>query len=261
MSYFDNIYVLTLEKNKEKQDNIKNHLESFGIPFEFWFGFNGNVELSDQQIATHTVSPGARAFSRGEHKPMLKGEYGAVRSHADIAKNARERGLKNYLIFEDDARVSSDFWERIKILETEAPKDADIILLGTIFYGKKLPLKKYQVTDHLWDFKTMNIFGFHAYTVNQKAYDKMIELWEEFNDIADLKIISACKKKVLTGYCMIPHCSYQSSGISDINISKKDRDMIRTKLLYSETPHLNDCPAINESGEVHPKGKWPTSLF
>ncbi len=255
---FEQIYVLTLEKNKEKQAIITEHLGKLDIGFEFWYGFNGNDDLTDEEIAKYTVSPAARAFSRGERKPMTKGEYGCLKSHADIARDARKRGFNGYLVLEDDARVAPDFWERIKQLESEFPADTELLFLGNIFYGKKLPIrKKYQLTEHIWNFKTMNIMATHAFIVREAAYDRMIDLWESFDDIADLKIISAAKKEVVKGYCMLPYCAYQADGRSDIN--NKNRDMVSTRRLYSDD--MNTWPGVNENDEVHPEGKWPTQLF
>ena len=218
-------------------------MNKLSIPFEFHYGFDGNKLLSNEEIAKYSVSKQAGHFGDWS---MSKGHYGCIQSHIDVCQKAKDLGLSSYLVFEDDVRISNDFWNRIKIIEEEIPEDIDFIFLGNIFYDESL-IKNKRISKHLWNVNGMEIFGTHSFIVRSSIYDKLISLWKQFDDIVDLKIIRAAKNKKFNMCMLIPHCTYQAPGYSDIN--NTNRSMIASTYLYSEKPDIEDHPGIKDINE------------
>jgi GR25 family glycosyltransferase involved in LPS biosynthesis len=264
------IYIIILEKNlPEKDERIRRMMD--GIPFEYHLAFNGVEKLSDEEIAKYTVSPEARAHSKGVRHIMKKAEYGCIRSHVDVAKKAKATGVKSYIVLEEDAVISSDFVNRIKMVEDEMPENTDMVFLGRKYKGPRtkpgydrkvsrfLPINIHRKTKHLWDFGTVKHYGTFGIYVKSKAYDEIIRVLEEYDDIADLKLNKSGKYGNLNILNLVPSCTYKPDGYSFINNTM--RDYKDTKSLYSPTPHIEDAPGIrkfegSEKYEVHYAGNF-----
>jgi GR25 family glycosyltransferase involved in LPS biosynthesis len=256
---FKKVFCISLEHDIEKRERTTKQLSKLQIPFEFHNACYGREHLliDEQHVVPFGsekgkwacneffVGPNARFIFDEWNKHMLVGEYGCIQSHIDVAKKAKELKLDGYLVLEDDVGISEDFWERIDLLEKEWPEDADIVFLGNIIHGKKLPNEKYKHSTHLWKIKTIKIQATHAFIVRANAYDKLIERWGEFDDIADNKLIDTCKSGELNGYVMLPYVTYQRDEYSEVNQTKnkegkkKLRKMPQTRILYSEDSDIS----------------------
>jgi len=245
------------------------------LPFEYHYAFNGTKKLSDKEISKYTVSPESIAHSKGQRQPMNKKQYGCIHSHIDVAKKARDTNLNEYLVLEEDSIISPDFSYRIKIIENETPEDVDMIFLGCGYYGPKssigsgkhgsrlLPIEeKYRITDHLWNFHVPKHYGTYGMLIKKSGYNKLISIWERYDDLADLSIYKARRKFEINVLNLVPACVYKKDGFSFIE--NKVRDYRPTRRLYSMLPDLEDAPGIRKSAkgyEVHDSGQWPKSLF
>ena len=87
MDNFGGVFYINLEKRKDRLLQIENELTTYDLPFE--------------------------RFEAIEMKP---GIVGCGYSHLAVLKEARERGLPNVLIFEDDFEFivdKTEFWSQI----------------------------------------------------------------------------------------------------------------------------------------------------
>lgn len=108
-------------------------------------------------------------FPAIDRKP---GIVGCGLSHLAVLKIARERGLQNVLIFEDDFQflVSKErFWDLVTEL-FESGVHYDVVMLG---YSLE---KKEKFNDLLY--KVIEASTASAYIVNERFYDKLIDLYE-----------------------------------------------------------------------------------
>ena len=138
------VYVINLDRRKDRLQQITAELESFGLPFT--------------------------RFSAIETRPGING---CGLSHMTILKDAKRLGLKNVLIFEDDFTflVSKDeFWAGINDFFSSG-QPFDVLMLA------------YAIQDsvpHSPGFlKVLEAQTASGYIVNERFYDKLIALYEE----------------------------------------------------------------------------------
>ena len=144
MEHLGGVYVINLDRRTDRLEEFQEEMDMLQLPFKRFPG-------------------------------ILKtpGTVGCGMSHLAILKEARDLGLKNVLIFEDDfmLQVSKDeFWGAVDdFFKTE--KDYDVFLLAAWIK------KKTDHSDRL--FRVQEAQGASAYIVNSWFYDPLIELYEE----------------------------------------------------------------------------------
>jgi glycosyl transferase family 25 len=144
MEHLGGVYVINLDRRTDRLEEFQEEMDMLQLPFKRFPG-------------------------------ILKtpGTVGCGMSHLAILKEARDLGLKNVLIFEDDfmLQVSKDeFWGAVDdFFKTE--KDYDVFLLAAWIK------KKTEHSDKL--FRVQEAQGASAYIVNSWFYDPLIELYEE----------------------------------------------------------------------------------
>jgi GR25 family glycosyltransferase involved in LPS biosynthesis len=112
----------------------------------------------------------------GERFPAFKtspGIIGCGQSHSGVIKEAKARGYKNVLVFEDDFafRVSKeDFWDLLKKALEEVP-DYHVIMLGYAIINSE------RFSETLM--KVLAAQAGSAYLVNETFYDTLISTWDE----------------------------------------------------------------------------------
>jgi GR25 family glycosyltransferase involved in LPS biosynthesis len=257
--FFDEVIVLSLRSNDslvlDKQKAIKEQLDSLGIPFTMWEGFNA-TRISNPSFAQLTLPP--NALSNGERKRMRMGELGCLLSWISVLQYAKSKKLKGFLALEDDVILSKDFKERMRMLDEECPEDAGVIFLGGNTYSLAIP-KKSRLTEHIWELsKSYKHFGTFCHIITEKAYNQLLDAHYKMEDIVDVITVKECKYGEVKGYMMLPYCGYNPvnySGIAGKVVNNY------SNLLYSETPTIESCPAVNEKWEINRKGKWAVSLL
>ena len=89
-------------------------------------------------------------------------------SHLRIAQDAAMDGLKNYLVFEDDAVLSSDFAERLPKVMAEVGEDWDMIYFGGQHLLKKGQPAKVEGMEEV--IAPMNLNRTHCFAVNGRFF-------------------------------------------------------------------------------------------
>ena len=196
-NFFDQIYVLNLDRRPDRWDTIQVQLHNAGITKAVRF------PAIDKE-------PGAPNHSEAAHAACF-------RTHVAALHMALDTGASNVLIFEDDAALYDD-WEPIwKSSKRQIPSDWDVLYLG---YNLE---PKYQPNLTTPTFVTSNILllndvlALHAYAINGSHIATLIEQQEsqyELNipgDVAFAKHNSGFRV-----YGIYPMLFYQSPGFSDI---------------------------------------------
>ena len=146
--YIDKIIYINLEHRTDRRLEIEDELNSFGLPYE---RFNA------------IANPGF-------------GILGCGLSHLSVLKMARDNKWKNILIFEDDFMFLVDrdeFEKNINLLfDIENPVDFDVCMLSYNIITSE-PSEKYYFLNKVLEVQTAS-----GYIVNEKMYDKLIELYE-----------------------------------------------------------------------------------
>jgi len=142
--HFGGVFYINLAKRTDRRQEIETELNSVELPFERFEGI--------------------------ERSP---GIVGCGYSHLAVLKEARERGLPNVLIFEDDFEFlvpKNEFWINVNtFFESRIPYD---VLMFSYNIEKSRPFNNLI-------FKVDATTTASAYLVNSYFYDTIIELYEE----------------------------------------------------------------------------------
>lgn len=171
-SVFDKIYVINLEQDVKKRENIKRMLEKHNIhDYEIFKAIDGkehseilaNIQLQHMEQITSDNN-------EDDHLLRTEGELGCLLSHLSIIQDAKDNEHNSICIFEDDAILAHDSVNTFLYNYNKLIKPWDMIYFGVSkvnFYAKNSVYSE--------GFKEINhCFGTFAYGINIRAYDKII---------------------------------------------------------------------------------------
>jgi GR25 family glycosyltransferase involved in LPS biosynthesis len=111
---------------------------------------------------------------------------GCTLSHQFVVKMAKENGLKNCLIFEDDCVLLDSYKEQIQLCTDELQNvEWDLFYLG----GEPNNYCK-SISDNLVQIENGGVYTTHAYAINHTFYDKMLNVKPNQVDTIDILYIN-----------------------------------------------------------------------
>jgi glycosyl transferase, family 25 len=222
-THYDCIYVLTLQRAKERQQKISQSLS--GLRFQFWYGKDKANFTVDELAKAGIYDEAAAKKIHRYHKPMTAGQIGCSWSHRCIYEDVLAKGYERVLIFEDDALPNTEALHLVQEITAELPATAELLFWG---YGNQYPPGSFsrfkQFTYHLqhslgllkWNHRMINhlyprpfsknLFcaGFHdytyAYALTQAGAQKLLRLQTPIQYIADNLLAWACTNQWVEGY-------------------------------------------------------------
>ena len=127
-NYFDKIFVITLERAQERQEQVKKKLT--GLSFEF---FNGTDKkhLNWEQIIQEKVYDDHKAKKLNRYgKGMILGHLACAMSHRSVYQYVLDMGYKRVLIFEDDVVPIYENLKTLPVAIKELPFDWEMVYFG-----------------------------------------------------------------------------------------------------------------------------------
>ncbi|GLR69116.1 glycosyltransferase family 25 protein [Agaribacter marinus] len=125
--FFDGIFVITLDRAKDRQESIKKNMS--GLDYEFWPATDKSKlhesvlhDKSQYDDETH------RKLKR-THRSMNLGEYACAHSHRCIHQHMVQNSLQKVLIFEDDAIPNLDVLHNFSSCINSLPVSWDVLML------------------------------------------------------------------------------------------------------------------------------------
>lgn len=119
-SYFDHIYIITLERETERQHRIQEVFD--GLNFSFFYGVD-KKELTIDQLIEEGIYDEAKTISQHRYnKPMNTGQIGCSWSHRLVYEDMVANNYQRILVLEDDVvpcKPGLDIFEQV-ILELPA---------------------------------------------------------------------------------------------------------------------------------------------
>jgi GR25 family glycosyltransferase involved in LPS biosynthesis len=187
MSYLNNIvdkvYVINLDKDKERLESIRNQLNEQHIVFERFSAIDGSKIQKDSQ------------FTEFCNNFCTNGTKGCALSHRTLYQSMINKDYESICIFEDDAILNKDFNEHLQLLVGSIPSDYDIIYLGNHFYCGDISAYN-QFTTKLFNVKTSEYNtgvlkvagcgGFHGYIISKKGAQKILNSKTNFHIDIDI---------------------------------------------------------------------------
>jgi len=170
------IYCISIDKCEDRRKHFKSYFSN--IPFKFLI---------------------VKKHQKG-------GVYGCFHSHISIIKDVYKRGIKNVLIFEDDAYPTSYYSkENFEKIDEFLKKNVwDCFYLGYFAFGinKKndLLFKTPFFNGNICQFNPMSS---HAYILNRKGMKKILDRYERFIGICHFDYFLSGYAD-LKSYCFLP---------------------------------------------------------
>jgi GR25 family glycosyltransferase involved in LPS biosynthesis len=192
--FFENVFYINLKRRPDRLEQINQELEKHGIGAELVEAIDGN-DLEQPTVAS------------ADGLMPSRGDIACALSHAKVCRMAKERGLRNYLVVEDDAVFAKEFDFLFSGIIEILPSDYDIVYLGGSHNEKAIPITHNIV-------RGTKIFTTHAIGVRETMYDALIDVWEKRNEKVDIAVASL--QKQFNCYAFNPFIVGQRPSHSDI---------------------------------------------
>jgi GR25 family glycosyltransferase involved in LPS biosynthesis len=120
--YVDNIYLINMDKDKDRLINVTNYCNELNIKFKRFSGIDPKKLLQKEKN---------KYLSKFNQYFMPYGIVGCAYSHIYIWLDAIKNNYKNILILEDDILFKKEnFYKNFKNAYNELPNDYDIFFIG-----------------------------------------------------------------------------------------------------------------------------------
>lgn len=196
--HFEQAFCINLDHRKDKWRDAQKQFKKIGLEVERISGING----FDEPPAS--IKPG---------------EVGCLKSHLKVFNLAKERGLKSFLMLEDDVEFSDNFHERFNIIEPQI-KSYEMLYFGSNPHSGE----RYEVSPNLN--RIMYTFAAHCVIFKQPCFDDII------NQLAGpllvpVDVAYGQQQVVHTAYSIKPSLAWQRISFSDINQEIVDYQFLR----------------------------------
>lgn len=193
-NHFQHIFCINLPRRKDRRAEAEAEFALHNINVEFIDGVDG---MDLPMTAMQSVDGSA----------VSRGDLGCTLSHLKVAQIAKERGLKNCFVFEDDAQLAPDFNKYMDEYIKQLPINWDMLYLGGNHDGGfSMIMPNLAKINHT--------YTTHAYAMLETVYDAVIEVLGRKNDKVDIGIASLHSR--FNCYVVRPHLAWQRASFSDI---------------------------------------------
>lgn len=155
LDYFDGAFYLNLDKRIERKEAFEKRSAEIGIQAERFPA----TQLSEGDVPN--------PLNNKDWHIKISCTY----SHFEMIKEAKSRGWKNCLIFEDDCIFEPNFIQKMK----ECIVDLKSVEWDMFYMGGEPNSECYSITDNLAKCTT-GLYGTHAYAINESFYDKILSI-------------------------------------------------------------------------------------
>ena len=134
------------------------------------------------------------------------GAYGCLLSHLQVVCDARQGGLPEVLIFEDDVVFDPHLQEKFSACFQQVPRDWHMLYFGALH--KDEPIK---VVDNVARLTMAN--STYAYALRNTIFDDFIDLNRKAETVLDDALFVL--QQQLNCYCFMPHLAWVETDYSD----------------------------------------------
>jgi GR25 family glycosyltransferase involved in LPS biosynthesis len=221
LGYFDDVYYINLDYREDRKKLFEERSASIGLNAK---RFSGIVPQDDEYSLIQSNQKDTRR----------KWKVGCTLSHQAIVREAKERGLQNVLIFEDDCIFLDDFINKAQVCVNDLKEQEwDLMYFGgqPNQYAKK-------VTENLASIENGGVYSTHAYAINHTFFDKMLNITPDYYDTIDILYLNyqSSQRKLFLSKEIL---AVQDATYSDLwntvvfsqDYSKKDWNKFVTEIL------------------------------
>lgn len=173
--FFDNVFVVNLKRRPDRKEATEIEMKEHGIICEYYEACDGNIEFEEWK----KTNPIEGLSSREKLNAQLPfGRKGCATSMTGVVKEAKRRGYKQILVFEDDVEFLDDFNMKVERYLKELPKDWGFLF----FCGGRLAKHQQEgkwserYSEHAYRIEFIHALG--AWGIQEHLYDEFIK-WGE----------------------------------------------------------------------------------
>lgn len=214
--YFDKTFCINLDRRTDRWSEVQPILERENITLERFSACDGKEEFNLPKI---------------DGGPVSNAELGGAKSHMNVIIKAKELGLRNVLIFEDDVDLYPNINDEFSKIVDQIPSDWDMIYFGGNHVGGLQ-----QITPNI--FKARRTYALQMYAVNEKFYDLAIKYMSDkikwvlegrqpLNPSVAADYFIADLHPIINCYVIRPHFSWQRKSYSDLAEKVVDYDFLK----------------------------------
>lgn len=147
------------------------------------------------------------------------GEVGCLKSHLKVFETARERGLKSFLMLEDDIEFHPEFNEKFNEIESQI-KPYEMLYMGSNPHtGSRIEASP--------NFNRITYsYAAHCVIFKESCYDDIINALRG-PMLSPVDVVYGRQQVVHTAYCANPYLAWQRKDFSDINQEIVDYQFLR----------------------------------
>ena len=147
------------------------------------------------------------------------GEVGCLKSHLKVFEMARERGLKSFLMLEDDVEFHDDFNNKFEEIESQI-KGYEMLYFGSNPHSGS----RQEVATNLN--RITYTFSAHCIIFKEPCYDDIINTLRG-PLLQPVDVVYGKQQVVHTAYSIKPPLAWQRKDFSDINQEIVDYEFLR----------------------------------
>jgi glycosyl transferase family 25 len=233
LNFFDDAYYINLDYRVDRREKFEKDSYELGFKAKRFSAIRPKLEDIPDSIMQvfNNYNPNSSS-ERDNQLQILVGEFGCSLSHRAVVREARDRGLNNVLIFEDDCKFLPEWESEVE----KVISDLNTIEWDLIYFGGNLTSTIISITDNLGSV-TGSVWAAHSYAVNRSFFDSILDVDINHSNlwIYDLCLTNFCHhKKFIVSKKIL---CVQESNVSDIrgyNANDAQQYMIKDWTKYSK---------------------------
>jgi GR25 family glycosyltransferase involved in LPS biosynthesis len=177
-----------------------------------WERMQKKFELHDIKDVRRFLAVDGQSLTVPAGWSSTQGAFGCLLSHLQVVSEARELGLPNVLIFEDDAVFDTRLQDNFSNYFSQVPADWDMLHFGAMHMNDPI-----EISENVHRIGSAN--STYAYALNHTIFDAFIELNSRAETAVDvnnrvLQTAHAC-------YCFTPYLAWVEDDSSDAQERQK----------------------------------------
>lgn len=169
LGFFEGVFYINLDSRTDRKELFEKRAEEVGV-------------VAERISAITPLESEVFPLYQGHNDPQRKFKVGCTLSHQHVIRLAKEKGLKNCLIFEDDCVFLEDYKIEIQKCVDEL-KDIE----WDLFYiGGEPNNHCFRMSDNLYQIKDGGVYTTHAYAINHTFYDAALSISAHHVDTIDI---------------------------------------------------------------------------
>jgi glycosyl transferase family 25 len=198
LDHFEQAFCINLDKRTDRWKKSQKEFDKIGIEVERVPGVDGFQE------PPASIRPG---------------EVGCLKSHLKVFNIAKERGLKSFLMLEDDVEFADDFNQKFNQIEDQI-KGYEMLYFGS----NPVSGSRHEVSPNLN--RITYTFSAHCIIFKEPCYDDIINALSG-PILQPVDVVYGKQQIVHTAYSIKPPLAWQRKDFSDINQQIVDYDFLR----------------------------------